>query len=133
MRRFMMAAVALICVTMTSVVFTSCGSDDDTPSTNKEYTLYAAFMPIQEGELSQEALNYLSTEFNQEVRNIFRSEYEAKSKVDEIVQNTLSVIKNSHLYAPGCEYKIYYKMYDTSKNVVYSKTIYVIEDNYKVE
>jgi hypothetical protein len=33
MKKILMAAVALICMTMTSVVFTSCGDDKDDPKT----------------------------------------------------------------------------------------------------
>jgi len=33
-----MAAVALICMTMTSVVFTSCGSDDNDEPKKAEFT-----------------------------------------------------------------------------------------------
>ena len=131
MKKYLMAAVALICLTMTCVTLASCGDDDTTPT--KEYTLVASLLVNDEGELPQSALTYMNKEFNQEVRNLFVSLYEAKSKVDEIVNTTLAAIKGIPLYATGCNYNIYYKMYDASHNVVYEKTIRVREDTYKVE
>ncbi len=38
MKKFLMAAVALICMTMTSVVLTSCGSDDDDSKQSQDIT-----------------------------------------------------------------------------------------------
>ena len=40
MKKFMMAAVALICMTMMSVSLTACGGDDDSPSKQKEQIEY---------------------------------------------------------------------------------------------
>ena len=71
MKKFLMAAVALICMAMTSVVFTSCGSDKDDSPVNKEYTLKVSLEMISEGELSRAALEYMNKEFNQEVTNKF--------------------------------------------------------------
>ena len=133
MKKILMAAVALICLTMTSVVFTSCGSDDDNTLKNNEYTLRVYFIPISEGELSQSALNYLEKEFNAEKSDLFAGYNDAKTKVDEIIDTTLSIIKNTPLYAPGCEYKIYFKMHDSSNAVVYEKTIHVVEDSFRME
>ena len=42
-------------------------------------------------------------------------------------------MKNIPLYADGCEYKIYFKLYDADKSQVYQKTIYVKDDEYKVD
>ncbi|MCR5364574.1 MAG: hypothetical protein K6E67_00330 [Prevotella sp.] len=134
MKKFLMAAVALICMTMTSVVFTSCGSDDDDNSpVNKEYTLKVSLQMISEGNISQAGLEYMNSEFNQEVTNKFTGFYDAKSAVDEIVNKSLTAIKNIPLYGDGCEYKIYFKLFDASKSQVYQKTIYVKDDGYKLE
>ena len=40
MKKLMMAAVALICMTMMSVSLTACGGDDDSPSKQKEQIEY---------------------------------------------------------------------------------------------
>lgn len=133
MKKFLMAAVALICMAMTSVVFTSCGSDKDDSPVNKEYTLKVSLEMISEGELSRAALEYMNKEFNQEVTNKFTGFYDAKSVVDGIVNKSLSAMKNIPLYADGCEYKIYFKLYDADKSQVYQKTIYVKDDEYKVD
>ena len=54
MKKILMAAVALICMTMTSVVFTSCGDDKDDSKTVVYYK-YAdvesvRFVPTEEGQ-----------------------------------------------------------------------------------
>ena len=129
-----MAAVALICMTMTSVVFTSCGSDDDDNSpVNKVYTLKVSLQMISEGNLSQAALEYMNREFNQEVSNKFTGFYDAKAVVDEIINKSISAMKNIPLYGDGCEYKVYFKLFDADNSQVYQKTIYVKDDEYKLE
>ena len=134
MKKYLMAAVALICMVMTSVVFTSCGSDDDDNSpVNKVYTLKVSLQMISEGNLSQAALEYLNSEFNQEVSDKFTSFYDAKASVDEIINKSLSAMKNIPLYGEGCEYKVYFKLFDASNSQVYQKTIYVKDDGYKLE
>jgi hypothetical protein len=133
MKKTMMAAVALICMTMTSVVFTSCGSDDDNSPVNKVYTLKVSLQMISEGNLSQAALEYLNSEFNQEVTNKFTDFYDAKASVDNIINSSLSAMKNIPLYGDGCEYKVYFKLFDADKSQVYQKTIYVKDDGYKLE
>ena len=135
MKKYLMAAVALICMTMTSVVFTSCGSDDDDNSpVNKVYTLKVSLQMISEGNLSQAALEYLNSEFNdKEVSNKFTGFYDAKASVDEIINISLSAMKNIPLYGDGCEYKVYFKLFDADNSQVYQKTIYVKDDGYKLE
>ena len=128
-----MAAVALICMTMTSVVFTSCGSDDDNSPVNKVYTLKVSLNMISEGNISQAALEYMNKEFNQEVTNKFTGFYDAKASVDEIINNSLTAMKNIPLYGEGCEYKVYFKLFDANNSQVYQKTIYVKGDEYKLE
>ena len=133
MKKFLMAAVALICMTMTSVVFTSCGSDDDNSPVNKVYTLKVSLNMISEGNISQAALEYMNKEFNQEVTNKFTGFYDAKASVDEIINNSLTAMKNIPLYGEGCEYKVYFKLFDANNSQVYQKTIYVKGDEYKLE
>ena len=134
MKKYLMAAVALICMTMTSVVLTSCSSDDDNSPVNKVYTLKVSLQMISEGNLSQAALEYLNSEFNnKEVTDKFTGFYDAKASVDEIINTSLTAIKDFSLYGDGCEYKIYFKLFDASKSQVYQKTIYVKDDGYKLE
>ena len=128
-----MAAVALICMTMTSVVFTSCGSDDDNSPVNKVYTLKVSLNMISEGDISQAALEYMNKEFNQEVTNKFTGFYDAKASVDNIINKSLSAMKDIPLYGDGCEYKVYFKLFDADNSQVYQKTIYVKDDGYKLE
>ena len=134
MKKYLMAAVALICMTMTSVVLTSCSSDDDNSPVNKVYTLKVSLQMISEGNLSQVALEYLNSEFNnKEVTDKFTGFYDAKASVDEIINKSLSAMKNIPLYGDGCEYKVYFKLFDADKSQVYQKTIYVKDDGYKLE
>ena len=134
MKKYLMAAVALICMVMTSVVFTSCGSDDDDNSpVNKVYTLKVSLQMISEGNLSQAALEYMNREFNQEVSNKFTGFYDAKAVVDGIINKSISAMKNIPLYGDGCEYKVYFKLFDADNSQVYQKTIYVKDDEYKLE
>ena len=133
MKKYLMAAVALICMTMTSIVFTSCGSDDDNSPVNKVYTLKVSLNMISEGNLSQPALEYLNSEFNQEVSNKFTGFYDAKASVDNIINKSLSAMKDIPLYGDGCEYKVYFKLFDADNSQVYQKTIYVKDDGYRLE
>jgi len=129
-----MAAVALICMTMTSVVLTSCSSDDDNSPVNKVYTLKVSLQMISEGDISKAALEYLNSEFNnKEVTDKFTGFYDAKASVDEIINKSLSAMKNIPLYGDGCEYKVYFKLFDADNSQVYQKTIYVKDDGYKLE
>ena len=129
----MMAAVALICLTMTSVVFTSCGSDDDT-AVNKEYTLKISLEVISAGELTSSQLSYLNDKFkDKETKNLFTGYYDAKAGADRAVDLSVSAIATGKIYAKGCEYKVYFKLFDSSNSQVYQKIIYVIEDNYKID
>ena len=55
MKKILMAAVALICITMTSVVFTSCGDDKDDNKKTVVYYKYAdvesvRVVPTEEGQ-----------------------------------------------------------------------------------
>lgn len=120
---------------MTSVVFTSCGSDDDDNSpVNKVYTLKVSLNMISEGSISQDGLKYMDEEFNnKEVSNKFTGFYDAKASVDEIINTSLTAIKDFSLYGDGCEYKIYFKLFDADNSQVYQKTVYVKDDGYKLE
>ena len=114
-----MAAVALICMTMTSVVLTSCSSDDDNSPVNKVYTLKVSLQMISEGDISKAALEYLNSEFNnKEVTDKFTGFYDAKASVDEIINKSLSAMKNIPLYGDGCEYKVYFKLFDADNSQV---------------
>ena len=68
-----MAAVALICMIMTSMVFSSCGSDDDNTVVNKDYTLKMSVQVIEQGELTSTQLDYLNRNFkDKEIKNKFK-------------------------------------------------------------
>ena len=129
-----MAAVALICMTMTSMVFTSCGSDDDSVVVNKEYTLKTSLQIIAEGELTSTQLDYLNRNFkDKETKNKFTGFYDAKTATDNGVNEALTGIATNKIYAKGCEYKVYFKLFDASNSQVYQKTIYVKDEGYKID
>ena len=134
MKKIMMAAVALICMTMTSMVFTSCGSDDDSVVVNKEYTLKTSLQIIAEGELTSTQLDYLNRNFkDKETKNKFTGFYDAKTATDNSINEILTGIATNQVYAKGCEYKIYVKLFDASNSQVYQKTIYVKDEGYKID
>lgn len=134
MKKIMMAAVALICMIMTSMVFSSCGSDDDNTVVNKDYTLKMSVQVIEQGELTSTQLDYLNRNFkDKEINNKFISFFDARTATDNSVNEALTGIATNKIYAKGCEYKVYFKLFDASNSQVYQKTIYVIEDNYKID
>jgi hypothetical protein len=134
MKKLLMAAVALICMTMTSVVLTSCGSDKDDSPINKEYTLKISLQIIAQGELTSTQLNFLNTNFkDKETKNNFTSFYDAKKGTDNSVDVALTGIASNKIYAKGGEYKVYFKLFDSSNSQVYQKTIYVKDEGYKLE
>ena len=123
-----MAAVALICMIMTSMVFSSCGSDDDNTVVNKDYTLKMSVQVIEQGELTSTQLDYLNRNFkDKEIKNKFISFFDARTATDNGVNEALTGIATNKIYAKGCE------LFDASNSQVYQKTIYVIEDNYKID
>lgn len=133
MKKFMTVAVALICMTVMSVVFTSCSKEETTVAT-RDYTLKTDFQLISQGELSASALASLKAEFaNQQLTNKFISLYDAKANVDAVVTLSMEAIEQRNLYATGCEYKVYYKLYDDNNYEVYSKTIYIKGDQFKID
>ena len=78
-----MAAVALICMIMTSMVFSSCGSDDDNTVVNKDYTLKMSVQVIEQGELTSTQLDYLNRNFkDKEIKNKFISFIDARTATD---------------------------------------------------
>ena len=130
----MMAAVALICMIMTSMVFSSCGSDDDNTVVNKDYTLKMSVQVIEQGELTSTQLDYLNRNFkDKEIKNKFTGFYDAKTATDNSVNEILTGIATNQVYAKGCEYKIYVKLFDASNSQVYQKTIYVKDEGYKID
>ena len=129
-----MAAVALICMIMTSMVFSSCGSDDDNTVVNKDYTLKMSVQVIEQGELTSTQLDYLNRNFkDKETKNKFTGFYDAKTATDNSVNEILTGIATNQVYAKGCEYKIYVKLFDASNSQVYQKTIYVKDEGYKID
>ena len=129
-----MAAVALICMIMTSMVFSSCGSDDDNTVVNKDYTLKMSVQVIEQGELTSTQLDYLNRNFkDKETKNKFTGFYDAKTATDNSVNEILTGIATNQVYAKGCEYKVYFKLFDASNSQVYQKTIYVKDEGYKID
>ena len=133
MKKILMAAVALICMTMTCVLFTSCGDDDTTPPANKEYTLKVSLEIIKKGELSDASLQFLKNNFeNKQITSKFTGDYDAQVGTDNTIDRTLENIAQYKAYAKDCEYKIYYKLYNSNNVEVYKKTVYFVGDTYKV-
>ena len=132
MKKYLMAAVALVCM-MTSIVLNSCTKEEDRDAPNKEYVLKISYELISQGDLTSEDLNYLENNFkDKETKNMFTNFFDAKTGTDNSIDVALSGIKTYHLYAEGCEYKVYFKLYDAGSEV-YKRTIYVKDESYRVE
>ena len=100
----------------------------------KDYTLKMSVQVIEQGELTSTQLDYLNRNFkDKEIKNKFTGFYDAKTATDNSVNEILTGIATNQVYAKGCEYKIYVKLFDASNSQVYQKTIYVKDEGYKID
>ena len=113
MKKLMMAAVALICMTMMSVSLTACGGDDDSPSKQKQQIEYLVTGNLIYGVPDQSKADPIPASWNgvfagpmQDYSNIVQEiapspNYENR---DVAIKNACEEIYNKHKALKGIEY-----------------------------
>ena len=112
MKKLMMAAVALICMTMMSVSLTACGGDDDSPSKQKQQIEYLVTGNLIYGVPDKSKADPIPASWNgvfagpmQDYRNIVQEiapspNYENR---DVAIKNACEEVYNKHKALKGIE------------------------------
>ena len=104
MKKYLMAAVALFCMTMTCVTLTSCG-DDDTPSTAVECTILADVDITDSGSLSDlEEASIKTLAFQLNGTRLYAPESEANLKLNALANQLAVDIKSNGWNVSGAVY-----------------------------
>ena len=126
MKKFLMAAVALFCLTMTCVTLTSCGDDNDSKVADKEYTMTSAIDWTNEGSLSEAeviAIDVLGKSIN--ATNLFVDDADARRALDEVANRVASDIRGNGWIADGAVYTITLTLRNQNGNTVDTRKIVV--------
>ena len=126
MKKFLMAAVALFCLTMTCVTLTSCGDDNDSKVADKEYTMTSGIDWTNEGSLSEAeviAINLLGKSIN--ATNVFADDADARRALDEVANKVASNIRGNGWIADGAVYTITLTLRNQNGNTVDTRKIVV--------
>ena len=126
MKKFLMAAVALFCLTMTCVTLTSCGDDNDSKVADKEYTMTSGIDWTNEGSLSAAeviAINVLGKSIN--ATNVFADDADARRALDEVANKVASNIRGNGWIADGAVYTITLTLRNQNGNTVDTRKIVV--------
>ena len=114
MKKFLMGAVALICLTMTCVTLTSCGDDNDCIDWTNEGSLSAAEVI---------AINVLGKSIN--ATNVFADDADARRALDEVANKVASNIRGNGWIADGAVYTITLTLRNQNGNTVDTRKIVV--------
>lgn len=126
MKKFLMAAVALFCLTMTCVTLTSCGDDNDSKVADKEYTMTSAIDWTNEGSLSEAeviAIDVMGKSIN--ATNVFVDDADARRALDEVANRVASDIRGNGWIADGAVYTITLTLRNQNGNTVDTRKIVV--------
>ena len=126
MKKFLMAAVALFCLTMTCVTLTSCGDDNDSKVADKEYTMTSGIDWTNEGSLSEAeviAIDVLGKSIN--ATNVFVDDADARRALDEVANKVASNIRGNGWIADGAVYTITLTLRNQNGNTVDTRKIVV--------
>jgi hypothetical protein len=126
MKKFLMAAVALFCMTMTCVTLTSCGDDNDSKVADKEYTMTSGIDWTNEGSLSEAeviAIDVLGKSIN--ATNVFADDADARRALDEVANKVASDIRGNGWIADGAVYTITLTLRNQNGNTVDTRKIVV--------
>ena len=126
MKKFLMAAVALFCLTMTCVTLTSCGDDNDSKVADKEYTMTSGIDWTNEGSLSAAqviAIDVLGKSIN--ATNVFVDDADARRALDEVANKVASNIRGNGWIADGAVYTITLTLRNQNGNTVDTRKIVV--------
>ena len=126
MKKFLMAAVALFCLTMTCVTLTSCGDDNDSIVANKEYNLKSNIDWTDEGSLTEAeviAINLLGNSIN--ITSVFADDADARRALDEVAKQLAGNIRNNGLSGTDATYTITLTLRNQNGNTVDTRKIVV--------
>ena len=126
MKKFLMAAVALFCMTMTCVTLTSCGDDNDSKVADKEYTMTSGIDWTNEGSLSEAeviAIDLLGNSIK--ATNLFVDDADARRALDEVANKVASNIRGNGWIADGAVYTITLTLRNQNGNTVDTRKIVV--------
>lgn len=126
MKKFLMAAVALFCLTMTCVTLTSCGDDNDSKVADKEYTMTSGIDWTNEGSLTEAkviAIDVLGKSIN--ATNVFADDADARRALDEVANKVASDIRGNGWIADGAVYTITLTLRNQNGNTVDTRKIVV--------
>ena len=126
MKKFLMAVVALFCMTMTCVTLTSCGDDNDSKVADKEYTMTSAIDWTNEGSLSEAeviAIDVMGKSIN--ATNVFVDDADARRALDEVANKVASNIRGNGWIADGAVYTITLTLRNQNGNTVDTRKIVV--------
>ena len=126
MKKYLMAVVALFCLTMTCVTLTSCGDDNDSKVADKEYTMTSGIDWTNEGSLSEAeviAIDVLGKSIN--ATNVFADDADARRALDEVANRVASDIRGNGWIADGAVYTITLTLRNQNGNTVDTRKIVV--------
>ena len=126
MKKILMAAVALFCLTMTCVTLTSCGDDNDSKVADKEYTMTSGIDWTNEGSLSEAeviAIDVMGKSIN--ATNVFVDDADARRALDEVANKVASNIRGNGWIADGAVYTITLTLRNQNGNTVDTRKIVV--------